>query len=89
MPKVEDMTGFAVSESGCRHPHLFFGSGGYYVICSVCSFVWVAKDPMKDAPDPNLASRMTGLTKNDVRLDPNANPDDLALWMNALGGAQR
>jgi len=73
------MTGFAVSASGCRHPVLFFGSGGYYVICSVCSYMWVAKDPISDAPDPNFASRMTGLSDKDKRFDPDVPLDDLPL----------
>jgi hypothetical protein len=77
VPKVEDMSGFSVSANGCRHRILFFGTGGYYVICSECSFMWVAKDPMSDAPDPDLAKRMTGLSDKDKRCDPLLPLDDV------------
>jgi hypothetical protein len=74
------MTGFPVSLTGCRHPILFFGSGGYYVICSMCSFMWVARDPInkEDAPDPNFSERMTGLNNEDKRVDPNFPLDQLS-----------
>ena len=72
------MTGFPVSYSGCRHRILFFGSGGYYVICSECSYMWVAKDPMTDAVDPDFSTRMTGLGDGDKRIDPNLPLDVLS-----------
>lgn len=75
-----------IGMSSCKHPVLFFASGGYYVVCSVCSSAWVAKDPLKDAPDPNLASRMTGLTDKDTRVDPDANLDDLAAGIDNIKG---
>jgi hypothetical protein len=69
MPIVEDSTGFTVSPVGCKHPILFFGSGGYYVICSQCSYMWVARDPFGsgDQPDPNFVA--PGLTALDKRVE--------------------
>ena len=53
MPRVEDMTGFI--DGPCKHPVLFFSSGGFYVICSNCSQMWESKNPMgavDRTPDP-------------------------------------
>ncbi len=38
MPKVYDGEGFV--QGPCKHPILFFGGGGYLVICSICSTQW-------------------------------------------------
>ena len=71
MPYVEDITSDIVAKSApCRHKVLFFGSGGYYLICTQCSAMWVAKDPMSDDPDRNYAR--TDLTSQDFRVDPKA-----------------
>jgi len=38
MPKVHDGEGFV--DGPCKHPVLFFGAGGFLVICPVCSTQW-------------------------------------------------
>lgn len=79
MIRIAEKPVFPRSLSSCKHPVLFFSSGGYYVVCSACSSVWIARDPAKDAPDPNIAQRMIGLTDKDVRVDPSADLDDISL----------
>jgi len=69
MPQVEDFTSEILIKSRCRHKTLFFGSGGYYLICAECSAMWVAKDPMNDEPDKNF--ERINLNNKDVRIDPN------------------
>jgi len=44
VPKVEDMTGFAI-DGPCRHLILFFGSRGRVIICSKCSRMWECAEP--------------------------------------------
>jgi len=79
MPKVEDSTGFVVSPVGCKHRVLFFGSGGYLVICSECSQIWEAKTveyaAIAEEPVPKPAS----LGLQDKRIDQEMmEPDMLA-----------
>ena len=61
MPQVEDITGFVINVQ-CRHPILFFGSGGRVVICSNCSMMWESTKP--EAIEINLSEL-------DKRIDPN------------------
>lgn len=68
MPRVEDMTGFSIT-GPCRHPILFFGSGGYYVICSNCSQMWVAKTPDLDAAAADFVQD-PAIQDGDRRVDP-------------------
>lgn len=79
MPTVEGITSEELFPMPCKHRTLFFGSGGYYVICSLCSCTWVAKDPMveTDTPDKNYASSAVELTNDDLRIEPTI-PDDAA-----------
>jgi len=60
---MNDGEGFV--HGNCKHPHLFFGSGGFLVICAVCSTIWKAStaDFVK-----------TDLDDNDVRLDTTVKP---------------
>jgi hypothetical protein len=71
MPRVEGMTSEIVARMSCRHQTLFFGSGGYYIICAECSYMWVARDPLKgdDVPDQNF-SHGAQLSPHDIRIDP-------------------
>jgi len=64
MPKVFDGEGFVPGP--CKHPVLFFGAGGFTVICSVCSTQW------------NLTAKEfveLDLGEDDKRVDPNIPPD--------------
>lgn len=56
------MNGEPESSGGCGHPILFFGTRGFYVVCSKCSYVWVARDPLatEDKPDENFRGNETG-----------------------------
>jgi len=60
MPEVFDGEGFV--QGPCKHPVLFFGSGGFLVICSVCSTQWNLTD--KEFTELDLGEA-------DKRVDPN------------------
>lgn len=32
----------------CQHEELVFGSGGYYIFCRNCSWMWVSKEIFTD-----------------------------------------
>lgn len=68
MPRVENITSEVLASVPCKHQVLFFGSGGYCIICANCSCMWVAKDTMSDEPDRNF--KRADLTDKDVRVDP-------------------
>jgi hypothetical protein len=53
----------------CQHHNLFFGSGGYCIICAECSCMWLAFDPTANKPDINF--KRSDLTNKDVRVNPN------------------
>jgi len=60
---MKDGEGFV--NGPCNHQHLFFGSGGFLVLCAVCSTVWKATtaDFIK-----------TDLGENDVRMATDTKP---------------
>jgi len=58
----------------CKHQTLFFGSGGYYIICAECSYMWVAKDPMSQMDEPAKDFQRLELTNKDIRIDPQLDP---------------
>lgn len=70
MPRVEGSTSDLLPGSACKHKVLFFGSGGYYLICSECGTMWVAKDPFShdDRPDANF--KPSSLNTDDRRVEP-------------------
>lgn len=79
MPRVEDSTGFTVSPIGCKHRVLFFGSGGYLVICSECSQIWEAKKIEYSSVPEEPAHIPGSLGLNDKRIDQEMiEPDMLA-----------
>ncbi len=67
MPRVEDMTGFI--DGPCKHPVLFFSSGGFYVICSNCSQMWRATTVDAPVLDPDPGGK---------RVDPDFEGDTLS-----------
>ena len=52
----------------CKHEHLTFGSGGYYVFCRDCSASWVARKRENDEIDYSRSNE--GLTTGDFRDKP-------------------
>jgi len=59
MPQMPDGEGFV--SGGCKHTHLFFGSGGFLVLCTSCSTIWKASSP---------DFIRTDLNEDDLRIDP-------------------
>ena len=61
MPKTPDGEGFV--DGPCKHPILFFGSGGFLVICPICSTQWQL-----------IGTEFTelDLDEKDKRVDPDA-----------------
>lgn len=53
----------------CRHPTLYFASGGYYVICSSCRMSWIATS-LEGAY--NYQAGDHGLDGNDIRVEAEA-----------------
>jgi hypothetical protein len=79
MPRVEDSTGFTVSPIGCKHRVLFFGSGGYLVICSECSQIWEAKKIEYSSMPEEPVIKPAPLGPADKRIDQDMlDPDMLA-----------
>ena len=49
----------------CKHLHLTFGSGGFYVFCRDCNASWVARKAENDELDYTRSNE--GLTTGDFR----------------------
>jgi hypothetical protein len=69
MPRVEDSTGFNVSSTGCKHRVLFFGAGGYLVLCSECGQVWEKKNTEYLSIVEQSSSDTSALGPEDKRVD--------------------
>lgn len=61
-----------VDRYDCKHIHLHFGSGGYYLLCQQCEIVWVAKKSGGPEPEEVVDRKAgeNGLGGFDIRSEP-------------------
>ena len=54
----------------CDHEELCFGSGAFYIFCSHCPAVWVAKQPGGDDTDLDYDRGGDNMSEIDIRVWP-------------------
>ena len=54
----------------CNHEKLDFGSGAFYIFCSYCNAVWVAKKPKSNDEEIDYSRGSDDIGEYDYRVLP-------------------